>query len=99
MTTPSGTYQLIYQPTLEIQDGAGNVASRGSILTWVKLDFAPVVINGTLKLSGTQGLDNMEVIVGPFAIRYTLNGFEQLHRARASNGSKFVLDGVEILYR
>ncbi len=78
LTTPSGTYQLIYQPTLEIQDGAGNVASRGSILTWVKLDFAPVVINGTLKLSGTQGLDNMEVIVGPFAIRYTLNGFEQL---------------------
>lgn len=78
LTTPDGTYQLLYQPTLGIQDSAGNIASRGSILTWVKLDVAPVVINGTLKLSGTQGLDNMEVIVGPFAIRYTLNGFEQL---------------------
>lgn len=76
-TNQSGTYQLIYEPSMDVQDMLGNLASQGALLTWVKLDVAPSMFDSTLRLPGTSGMDNIEIVVRRDEIEYTINGMEQ----------------------
>ncbi len=99
----SGTYQLVFNPMNPVLDAAGNAATRGALTTWVKLDSMPAVVNATWLLSGTAGSDNIEVIVQPEAIAYTINGIEtrlrrdEIQRIEIQPGAKRDLVSMRVL--